>query len=354
MNNFVRKFLTEWRKLGLPFEDKTIIAAVSGGADSAALLLALEELRKRKKLRNRFVVAHFNHNLRGKESERDAEFVKELTGRFQFEFVCKIADRRSKKGNIEQNARNERYDFLRETAENFEACGVLTAHTLNDQAETFLLNLIRGSGLEGLGGMKPARILESKVLNLRAEKSAIQNPQSEILLVRPLLNWAKREDTVNFCRLQNIKFRFDSMNDDEAFSRVRIRKTVLPMLAGLNPKIIDVLAKTASILREDLEELQRNADEKKHEAVDLNGANELQVKEIKDLLPSSRLRVLREWLRANRGDLRKLGAKHFDAIDNLIFSRKSGRTIELPDLASVEKRNGKLIFTKNPVSTLKI
>jgi tRNA(Ile)-lysidine synthase len=345
VNNFVRNFLTEWRKLSLPVAGETFVAAVSGGADSVALLLALAELRKRNKLKNRFVIGHFNHNLRGTESEKDAEFVKDLAAEFEFEFVSKTAKSISQKGNLEQNARNARYQFLRQTAEDLKAYGVLTAHTLNDQAETFLLNLIRGSGLEGLGGMKPVRSLESKVPSPKSKESAI-------LLLRPLLKWAKRDDTENFCREKNIEFRMDSMNLDETFSRVRIRKSLLPLLGELNPKIVEILAKTASILREDFEELQEIAQEKTRFIENGSAVNELPLKDIRNLVPSSRSRVLREWLKINRGHLRKLDAKHFDAIEKLIFSKKSGKTVELPSREAVEKSNGKLIFKKNPNSRL--
>lgn len=342
MSNFVRNFLTEWRKLDLPFEGETFVAAVSGGADSVALLLALDELKKRKKLKNRFVIAHFNHNLRGEESEKDAEFVKDLASEFELEFVSKTAKSKTQKGNLEQNARNARYEFLRQTAEDLKARGVLTAHTLNDQAETLLLNLIRGSGLEGLSGMKPVRSLESRV---SSREFKIRNPQSAILLVRPLLNWARRDDTEDFCRAKNIEFRLDSMNFDETFSRVRIRKTLLPMLGDLNPKIVEILAKTAAILREDFEELQEIA----RQTENVSAGNELQLKEIRNLVPSSRSRVLREWLKINRGDLRSLDAKHFEAIEKLIFSRKSGKTVELPNREAVVKEDGKLIFQQKNI-----
>ena len=181
MHHFTRNLITEWRKLSLPFANETFIVAVSGGADSVGLMLAIHELRTRKKLENRFVIAHFNHNLRGDEGEKDAEFVRGLTTKLNFEFVYKIQNPNSKiegqKGNLEQNARIARYEFLTETAQNLHAGYVLTAHTLNDQAETLLMNLIRGSGLEGLGGMKTRRSLESRVES-RKTKSQIQNPKS--------------------------------------------------------------------------------------------------------------------------------------------------------------------------------
>ena len=164
MQNFVRNLLTEWRKLDLPFDDETYIAAVSGGADSTSLLLALNELKKLKKLNLRFVIAHFNHNLRGEDSDKDEEFVKYLASGFGFELALGKSEAPHETGNLEQNARDERYRFLIETAENLDASAVLTAHTLNDQAETFLFNLIRGSGIEGLGAMKPIRSLKSCLL----------------------------------------------------------------------------------------------------------------------------------------------------------------------------------------------
>ncbi len=125
MHKFVRNFLTNWRKLGLPFENETFVAAVSGGADSVSLMLALHDLRERKKLKNRFVIAHFNHDLRGEESAKDAEFVKTLTVKFKFEFVQKKANYTisiaNQKGNLQQNARIARYEYMRQTAENLRA-----------------------------------------------------------------------------------------------------------------------------------------------------------------------------------------------------------------------------------------
>jgi len=354
MHKFIRNLLTAWRKLGLPFADETFVVAVSGGADSVSLLLALHELRKLKKLNLRFVIAHFNHDLRGAESAKDVEFVRGLTTKFNFEFVFKIPNPKSQiqnqTGNLEQNARIARYEFLGETAENLHAFGILTAHTLNDQAETFLLNLIRGSGLDGLGGMKPIRSREKRVERSESEE------KSQIVLVRPLLSWARREDTENFCRLNEVEFCSDPMNDDLAFKRVRIRKVLLPMLQDFNPKIIETLANTASLLREDAEFLESAAAEvgrrQKAEGSFSNDEGQTtkdkgqKIKDLKNLFPSMRRQILREWLKDERGDLRTLEAKHFAAIERLIFSRKSGTTVELPNGESVVKKEGKLEFQK--------
>ncbi len=350
MHTFSRKLLTEWRKLEQPFADKTFVVAVSGGADSVGLLLALHELRKLKKLNLRFVAAHFNHDLRGDESDADAEFVKSLTVKLDFELALgkkKVASA----GNLEQNARNARYDFLSETAENVHADGILTAHTLNDQAETFLHNLMRGSGLQGLGGMKPVTIPDSRF------QIPDSGEQSGIRLVRPLLNWAMREDTENYCHLRGVEFRRDSMNEDLKFNRVRIRKILLPMLQDFNPKIIETLAQTATLLREENEfldaemrkinEKPQSTEETKNKGQRTKDEQEsLPLKDLRDLFPSMRKRILRDWLKRRRGDLRSLDAKHFAAIENLIFSRKSGKTVELPNGEILLKNDGHLTFMK--------
>ncbi len=367
MNQFSKDLLTEWRKLDLPFADETFIVAVSGGADSVSLMLALNELKERGKLNLRFVVAHFNHNLRGADSDLDAEFVKGITNKFNFELASKIQNPKSKiqnqSGNLEQNLRTARYEFLTETAQNLNAYGVLTAHTLNDQAETFLLNLIRGSGLDGLSAIKPIRNLESRVESRESEnnigieeKSKIQNPKSKIRLVRPLLNWAKREDTENFCGLNKIEFRHDALNDDLAFKRVRVRKILIPLLQEFNPKIIETLAKTSELLNDSAEYIAagnrqsaENFSLEERETKTEDEIKNLSLKDLKDVFPSIRRTILREWLKDNRGNLRRLELKHIEAVEKLIFSRKSGKVVELPDGELVLKKNGKLYFQKTKV-----
>ncbi|MEP6705780.1 MAG: tRNA lysidine(34) synthetase, partial [Acidobacteriota bacterium] len=133
MDKFVRSFITQWRKLGLPFTGETIVVAVSGGADSMSLLVAIHDLAKRKKLTHRVIVAHFNHKLRGRESDKDERYVGQEAERLGFEFAAGSAGA-AKKGNLEQMARDARYKFLSKTADKNNAFAVLTAHTQNDQA----------------------------------------------------------------------------------------------------------------------------------------------------------------------------------------------------------------------------
>jgi len=123
MRDFERKLITEWRRLQLPMTDATVIIAVSGGADSISLLLATAELRKLGKLDLRLVASHFNHGLRGAESDEDEEFVRQICSERNIEFALGRAGSKHT-SDVEQSARNDRYEFLRSTAENLRACFV--------------------------------------------------------------------------------------------------------------------------------------------------------------------------------------------------------------------------------------
>lgn len=317
MHKFVRNLITEWRKLALPFADASIVLAVSGGADSMSLLLAIEDLVRRKKLDLRIVVAHFNHKLRGKESDADQEFVSRCSHELGFEIVT-ASGRISKKGNLEQNARNARYEFLTKVAKTSKASIILTAHTINDQAETFLMNLIRGSGPDGLQGM-----------------SRIREIDDSVAIVRPLLAWAKREDTEYYCRERKVAFRSDAMNDDVAFTRVKIRRMLIPQMAELNPKIIESLARTAELMRDPCHMAAANGK---------SSSGPLKLAELKKLSKADLYRELRSWLRTQHGSLRSLNLKHIEAIERLISSSKSGKTAELPGGGAVVKHAGELMF----------
>lgn len=318
MHKFVRNLITEWRRLKLPMTDATAIIAVSGGADSVALLLAIADLRKRKKLGLRFVVAHFDHGLRGDESEADKAFVAALASDLGLEFNTKKG-KLPASGNLEQNARKARYEFLLRTAAKHNAFAVLTAHTTNDQAETFLMNLLRGSGIDGLSAMPPVRTFDG----------------ADVKLVRPLLRWATRDDTEGFCRASGVQYRSDAMNDDLLFTRVRIRKELIPILRTYNPQIVASLAGTA--------ELISSTDQVPMVPEDLESPLELKI--LRSLPPADLNRVLREWIKINRGNLRGLNLKHIRAVERLVHSPKSGKTVELPGWALVVRSGGLLRFT---------
>src|SRR6185295_12177612 len=161
LSSFARKLASEWRQLKLSDRGETVVVAVSGGADSVALLLGLDELIGSKKIKIKILVGHLNHRLRGAASDADARWVRSLAKELGHPVVVRSLDigarARKSKDNLEQAARLARYDFFKQLAQQHDAKTILTAHTMNDQAETILLNLIRGSGGKGLRGIEPVR-----------------------------------------------------------------------------------------------------------------------------------------------------------------------------------------------------
>ena len=320
----------------LPMVNVKGLVAVSGGADSTALLLALDELIKAKRLALTITVAHLDHGLRKKASREDAKWVARLARELGFEIELGRVNvaRRAKESadNLEQAARRARYEFLAKTAKRKQAQLVLTAHTMDDQAETVLLRLLRGSGADGLAGIEPVRRLDSK---------------SNAALVRPLVIWAKRADTDGYCQHREIQFRIDEMNDDETFARVRVRKQLVPLLQSFNPKVAEGLARTAELLREDVSVLNREADELLREASDPFRKNKTETKsrllsvDVLARAPAAiRRRALRKWISDGRGDLRRLEMVHLVGVEKLLEGHRGGRIAELPGGGTVLRRRG--------------
>lgn len=336
-SRFARHLLSEWRRLKLPVTEETIVLAVSGGADSTALALAIGELLEARKMSIEVVVAHLDHGLR-KSSKQDATWVKNLANELGFTPVLgharvrKLAET-STSNNIEQTARTARYNFLERTARRKEARFVLTAHTMDDQAETVLLHLMRGSAGVGLSAMSKLRPI---------------NKASSVLLARPLL-WARRSETEEYCTLRNVTFLKDEMNEDYAFARVRVRNQLIPLMRTFNNRIVEALARTADLLREDNVVLADRGDSLLHQAIveDPTRARDhprLNVSILGQAPPSLRRQAIRKWLSEARGDARRLEMAHILAVDRLLEGKAGGRTVELPNGARVIRQQGRLEF----------
>jgi tRNA(Ile)-lysidine synthase len=240
--------------------------------------------------------------------------------------------------NLEQAARRARYEFLEQEATSMRANVILTAHTMDDQAETVLLNLLRGSGSSGLGGIEPVRPIVA---------------ESEILLARPLLSWAQRQDTESYCRQRNVEFRTDEMNLDEKFARVRVRRQLLPLMQTFNPKLVPGLTRTAELLREDSSALDHGAARLLELSLEADlgpaagkktGAS-LRFDLLAQAPPALRRRALRIWIERCRGDLKRIERVHIVAVEWLLLGDRGGRVIELPGGARVSRKRGLLQYT---------
>jgi tRNA(Ile)-lysidine synthase len=321
--------------LSLPAANARVVVAVSGGADSVALLGALSELIQSNRLKLKLFVAHLDHALR-EDSRADSRWVKALAKQLGYERLARRVDVKAlavRSGdNLEQAARRARYKFLAKVAKEKRAGVVLTAHTMDDQSETVLLNLLRGSGMDGLSGMEPARPL---------------GEGSEALLARPMLRWARRRETEDYCRLMKVEFRADEMNDDEKFTRVRVRRQLLPQMESFNPKIVEGLTRTAELLREDSTALDQAASRLLELATEDDAGSRLRIDLLALAPPALRRRALRQWIEKCRGDLKRIERVHVLAVESLLFGDRGGRVIELPGGPKVVRRQQWLQFAVN-------
>lgn len=207
-----------------------MLVAVSGGADSVALLRGLHALREPGP--GRLVAAHFNHGLRGEDSDADERFVSGLCQSLTIE--CQSGrpslPLQTAGEGVEAAARDARYRFLTTTAEELGARYVATAHTADDQAETILHHVLRGTGLSGVAGMRAARVLSPAVT-----------------LVRPMLE-TRRGDVLTYLAELDQPFREDASNADLQFTRNRIRRELLPLLArDYSPTVVESLVRLGKL-----------------------------------------------------------------------------------------------------------
>jgi len=218
----------------------TLLVAVSGGPDSVCLLYILNSLRY--ELGIQLHVVHLDHQLRGVESEADAQYVAELARHLDLPSTIETRDvmsyRTKYRLSLEEAAREVRYTFITGVAEAIGASGAAVGHTRNDHVETVLMHLIRGSGTRGLIGLQPANLWRLGEKRLK--------------IIRPLLT-VSREETEIFCREHRLAPRMDTSNNALSLLRNRIRLELLPVLLKYNPNITEALVNTSRIAASELD-----------------------------------------------------------------------------------------------------
>ncbi len=281
-----------------------VVIAVSGGPDSVCLLHSMVRLARL--LRIDPVCFHFDHGLR-KGSEDDAAYVRGQARRLGVPFVLRRATTRPARGDsVEAWARTVRYQALTNVLEELGGGVAAVGHTADDQAETVLLALLRGGGLEAISGMKP-----------------VSGP-----IVRPLLE-TTRQETEAFCKSLRLRPRSDPMNEDPAFMRVGIRTRVIPHLErAMGRSLRSTLVRTAELLRQDAEFLDQLASTARSEVVARSGPGVtlLRAGPLETLAPSIAGRIVRRAL-LDFGALPQAG--HVEAVIGLATARP-GRSVILP------------------------
>lgn len=297
MRNKLLKFIREQQMLS---PGDTVVCAVSGGADSVALLFAL--YLSRETLDIRLEAAHFNHHLRMEESDRDEAFVREFCGQYDIPLHVGFAQVKPGKKGLEAAARDARYAYLKSLPGK-----IATAHTADDNAETVLMHLVRGTGLKGLGGIAPV--------------------QGE--LIRPMLT-VTRQEVEAFLEEWSLPHVEDSSNESDAFLRNRIRHHVMPLLRAENPRLAENLSQTALRLRWDEEAL---SDQSNYETLPT-------VERLKAMPSAQRSRVLARFLKES--GVREPEDAHIALAESLVFSGKPSAQASFPGGVTIARNYDRL------------
>jgi tRNA(Ile)-lysidine synthase len=302
-----------------------VLVAVSGGPDSTALLALLGDVAG--ELDIGLHVAHLNHGWRGREADRDAEWVRRLATRRRLPVtIGRVEPGVWKRGaggsfSLEARARTLRQRFLRDTARAVGAARIALGHTRDDQAESFLLRLLRGSGRLGLAGTYP--IVDG-------------------LFVRPLLD-LRRHELLAWLRRHRLRYRLDPTNRDLRRTRNRIRHRLIPRLEkDFNPEVVEALARAADLLRDEETYLGELAAEAfAAAALAGSGGSTLAVEALRGLPMALRRRVVRLAIAAVRGHLRGIDREHVEEVLRLV-ERPGAARAGLPDGLQARVGAGKL------------
>ena len=283
----LNKLLAFIRKQSLITPGDSVTCAVSGGADSVALVFALYLLKD--KMQIQLSAAHFNHHLRAEESDRDEAFVRDFCRRYDIPLTVGHGTIVPGKKGLEAAARDARYAFLRSLPGK-----IATAHTADDNAETVLMHLVRGTGLKGLGGIAP---VNGNV-------------------IRPMLN-VTRQEVESFCAEWCLSYVTDSSNEGDDFLRNRLRHHVLPLLRQENPAFGENTSAMALRLRQDEEFLTRQA---RMETMD--------VEALRKMHPALRSRALEAFLK--QSGVREPEKSHIAQAEALVFSENPSSHARFP------------------------
>ncbi len=306
-----------------------VLAAVSGGPDSMAMLHVLIALIPRFSFS--LGIAHLNHSLRGEDSDNDAAFVASRAERLGLQvYLAKENVKAYQKENrlsLEDAARQVRYNYLFNTAREHGYTKIALGHTRNDNAELVLMNLIRGSGKTGLAGIPPVR---------------------GQMIIRPILG-VSRAEVIEFLDNNGLAYVSDRSNEDINFLRNRVRHELIPLLnKEYSPNIINTLDRTAAILREDdiwSEDTVRPLFEKMIINKSENKIT-LSVQDLKAVHPATGRRIVRMGIRSVKGDLRRITFSHVDSVISLMENKSPSGRLDLPDRIRAGIRGEALYFEK--------
>jgi tRNA(Ile)-lysidine synthase len=319
---FIEKVKSTIKKYALLSVNDTVVVAVSGGPDSLALLYSLDALKKEFALK--LHVAHLDHMLR-KDSGLDREFVEKTANKLALPFIGEAINVKAiaQKGSLEEICRNARLGFLFGAAKMVKADKIALGHNLDDQAETVLMRLLRGSGLSGLSGILPKKDLYG------------------FTIIRPLIE-IKRKDIGAYLKRRGIRPRIDPSNLRDIYFRNKIRHNLLPLLEKeYNRNIKKVLSNTAESIASDYDFLNQTAVEK----MKFLGSR-IDLKKLSRTHTAVKRMVLRGNIARLKGDTRRISFAHIEELEDLIANRPFGSVVDLPGNIRVKKTQHSLLFSR--------
>jgi tRNA(Ile)-lysidine synthase len=326
MEEFNSRLTKTIRRYAMISPGDRVLAAVSGGPDSMAMLYALDDLKHG--MGFTLSCAHMDHGLRP-DSGADASFVEAACANLGIACVIYKAELKDKMGpgvNKQAAAREARYAFLESTADRLGAKRIAVAHTMDDQAETYLMRELRGSGSRGLGSIPPVRGR----------------------IIRPLIG-VTRADVMKYLSRRGVGYRVDPTNLKTGYLRNRLRLELMPALREYNPNIIETLARASGVMRDEDQYLDSAA------ALALDGmlkagddaSLSLDTARFIGLHPALKRRAVRLMIERLKGDMLSLGHVHVEDALSLIDAGTTGRGVDLPGGVRMELSYKKALFTLN-------
>jgi tRNA(Ile)-lysidine synthase len=314
-----QKLIDTIKKHNLIKRGDRIIVGVSGGPDSVALILLLAAISKEFSLK--LHIAHLDHGLRP-SSSKDRIFVENMAQSLEIPLTCaKISFKKTgKKGSIEELARNARFKFFFQVCRKFKARKIALGHTLDDQAETVLMRIIRGTGLYGLAGILPKRKFGS------------------FCVVRPLIE-IRRKEIEQFLKKKKIRACLDITNLQDLYFRNMIRNELIPLLERrYNKNIKEILANMAENTGSDYEYLLSRAKSL------MPAKPDFELKKLSQLHPALKRLLLRQAVSLVKGNTRRITFRHIKEIEDLLQNRPANSIVDLPG-TKVAKTEKRLIFS---------
>lgn len=314
-------------------EDRVVVA-VSGGPDSVALLKALSIISDEYHLF--LIAAHFNHGLRGDESDSDESFVENLSRSMDIVFESGYVDIPSlikkKGGSTEVICRNERYKFLEGIQKKYRADKIALGHNLGDQAETIVMKFLRGSGMEGLRGILPVR---------------------DSIYIRPLIS-VTREEILNFLKKEDVKYVTDSSNIEDTYLRNRIRDRLIPeLMENYNPGLVENLGSMANIIRTENDYIKMTVEEIL-ESWNINrneGEIRIKLPELVRLHKAIQWRIVKTLLQNYSSSKKEIGYIHVKSVMDLVEGDNPSAQLDLPFYLEVRREYNLITLSRKKPDT---